>query len=180
MGKRSFHFVCVPCTLAILLTNGSDALGNMTGICKRSLRSFLTTSNWKMPGSSLITSPQKRRSSNQFKLHDAEPDKKIHADTLALETAFNGDSITKIQTLEAPIGRTLKQHQVRDNEDDVNFYLDPTNSFIQVLERRENEGLATRQPGLHPHQSRFHQPIVYHPSYSFSSWPSQKQTFPSE
>jgi hypothetical protein len=164
-------------SLAVRLTNGSYPLGNMTGILKRSMTSFLT-SNLKMTRLSQLFEKGRRHSFDQLKLYGLEPNRKLHADTLDPEIDSDGDSVT-IQTLEASRGRNLK-HQVHDHSDDVNYFLDPTDSFIKVLKRGENEGLATRQPGLHPNQSRFHQPIVYHPSYSFSSWPSQKQTFPSE
>lgn len=162
---------------AVQLTNGPYALGNMTGILKRSMTLFLT-SNLKRTRLSQFSEKGRRRSFDQLRLYGIEVDRKLHADTLDPEIDFDGDSVT-IQTIEAPVGRNLK-HQVNDQSDDVNYFLDPTDSFIKVLKRGENEGLATRQPGLHPNQSRFHQPIVYHPSYSFSSWPSQKQTFPSE
>ena len=51
-------------------------------------------------------------------------------------------------------------------------YLDTDNKF---LERRGQ--LAASKLGLPPNENRFHQPIVYHPNYSFPEWPPN-QTFP--
>jgi len=54
-------------------------------------------------------------------------------------------------------------------------YLDSSNSFIKELE--EHRHLPSSQLGIDPTSNRFHQPIVYHPQYSFSSWPTN-HTFP--
>jgi len=55
-------------------------------------------------------------------------------------------------------------------------YLDPTNAFISTLDKNESLAAASHL-GLSPKQNRFCQPIVYHPDYSFKTWPSQ-HTFP--
>lgn len=86
------------------------------------------------------------------------------------------------------LSREMTSSRIEDDYDDGplnipkkdQYYLDPTNAFIQKM-GQQNHILASHKPGaLHPSQNRFHQPIVYHPHYSFSSWPSEKQTFPSE
>ena len=52
-------------------------------------------------------------------------------------------------------------------------YLDPENKYLALL-KQDKLQLATSRPGV---KSRFHQPIVYHPNYSFPEWPPN-QTFP--
>lgn len=54
-------------------------------------------------------------------------------------------------------------------------YLDPDNTFIERM--RDGGLLASARNGHIPEENRFHQPIVYHPNYSFKEWP-EKQTFP--
>lgn len=62
-----------------------------------------------------------------------------------------------------------------------NVYLDVTNNYLQNVSIPANSHLHQKipasKPGLDPTSNRFHQPIVYHPNYSFSSWPPN-HTFP--
>ena len=56
-------------------------------------------------------------------------------------------------------------------------FLDPSNSYLNQHSTKPND-LPASLKGLDPTTNRFHQPIVYHPQYSFfESWPDS-HTFP--
>ncbi len=70
------------------------------------------------------------------------------------------------------------QDQLHDHDHEYNHgFLDPQNMYLSILSEQHHP-LASSRNGLSPTQNKFHQPIVYHPNYSFSAWPSEKQTFP--
>lgn len=63
----------------------------------------------------------------------------------------------------------------------IHNYLDRTNQYLQQQNQNQRDTnspiLPTSRAGLDPKDNRFHQPIVYHPNYSFKSWPTN-HTFP--